>query len=592
MRNDMDEQIVALLLARGQIDAKTAAIVRDLIARGKTAEQSLLGGRYVPEKEFTKVKAEIFGLAFVDLEGWEPADETMALIPESTIKEFHALPLGIENDTLVYALANPNDIRAAEAIQFFASGKGWKVRQVLVPPSQLQRILKIEGGVGAEVQASLAEVNKQKRAKGSEKEIESLGELIKGAPVARMITSIMRNAVEQRASDIHIEPVGNESRVRYRIDGVLRTVLTLPGHVLPALIARVKVLANLKLDETRVPQDGRITEVYGDKKIDYRISTLPVVDHEKVVMRILDTSVGAPTLEQLGYRKEYVAIMSDEIRKAHGLFLVTGPTGSGKSTTLFACLNMLNSEGINISTLEDPVEYYIPGVNQSQVKPQIGYSFATGLRSLLRQDPNVIMVGEIRDRETAELAIHASLTGHLIFSTLHTNDAFGIVPRLIDMGLEPFLLAATMNIGVAQRLARRVCDGCKTREEIPKQVLDNISAEIAVIPKKYFGIGIDPANPVFYHGEGCPRCKGTGYVGRVAIAELFLFTAQARKLVERGFPVDGAIAEAKRQEMITLRQDAILKALEGLTTLEEVLRLSQEAVEGEGEKKPEAGPAA
>jgi len=582
----MDEQIIELLLAEGLIDAKVAEIIRDLISRGKTVEQAIVGGRYVQEKDYTRILAKAIGLDFIDIDGFELPEEALSLLPEQIRKTYGVLPIGLEGDVLTYAVANPQDVRALEAIQFFASGRGWKVRQVLVAPTLLRKILKIGGGgVGAEVEASLAEVNRRSASKTSSKEVENLQELIKGAPVARIVTSIMRNAVEQRASDIHIEPVGGESRVRYRIDGVLRTVLTLPAHVHPALIARVKVLANLKLDETRVPQDGRITEIYGEKKIDYRISTLPVVDNEKVVMRILDTSVGAPTLVQLGYRSEHVAIINEEIKKAHGLFLVTGPTGSGKSTTLFACLNMLNNEGVNISTLEDPVEYYISGVNQSQVRPQIGYTFATGLRSLLRQDPNVVMVGEIRDRETAELAIHASLTGHLIFSTLHTNDAFGIVPRLIDMGVEPFLLSATINIGVAQRLARKVCDGCKAPEEIPPKTLDMLKGEIAQIPKKYFSDSFDPEHPVFYHGVGCVRCKGIGYFGRIAIAEMFRFGATGRKLVEKGFPIDEAEEDAKRQEMISLRQDAILKALDGLTTVEEVLRLSQEAVEGEGAEK-------
>jgi type IV pilus assembly protein PilB len=309
------------------------------------------------------------------------------------------------------------------------------------------------------------------------------------------------------------------------------------------------------------------------------------VDNEKVAMRILDTTKGAPDLEQLGYRKEHIDIILEEIKKAHGLFLVTGPTGSGKSTTLFACLNLLNNEGINISTLEDPVEYYIKGVNQSQVRPQIGYTFAAGLRSLLRQDPNVIMVGEIRDRETGELAIHASLTGHLIFSTLHTNDSFGIIPRLTDMGVEKFLLAATMNIGIAQRLARRICEGCKEVQELVPSTVEDLKGELREIPKKYVKEDVDIENPVFYYGKGCPRCKETGYSGRVSIAEMLLFTTSARKLVEKGFPIEEVEKEAKNQHMIVLRQDALLKALEGITTVEEVYRLSQETDEGEGKKE-------
>ena len=579
----MNEMILQILLQKGILNDESISVIHDLIERGKTLEQAVVGGRYAADKDFAQAVAEAYGLEYRDLENWEPPKEVLQLLPKETIKGFRVLPISLESDgTFLYALLNPKDIRAEEAINFFATGKGWKTRQVIVPSGQLQKLLKI-GGVGGDITEFVAKIGKKER--DEEKEVKDLKEVIKGAPVARMLTMIMRNAVEQRASDIHIEPFGEMSRVRYRIDGVLRTVLSLPVSVHPALIARVKVLANLKLDETRVPQDGRIRQVYGEKKIDFRISSLPVVDNEKIVMRILDTTKGAPTLEQLGYRKEHVDIIMEEIRKSHGMLLITGPTGSGKSTTLFSCLNLLNKEGVNISTLEDPVEYYIQGVNQSQVRPQIGYTFANGLRSLLRQDPNVIMVGEIRDRETGELAIHASLTGHLVFSTLHTNDAFGIVPRLTDMGVQPFLLAATINIGVAQRLARRICDFCKEPQELDSAVLEQIKEEITQIPKKYIKPEIDIENPSFVHGKGCSHCKGTGYSGRVAIAEILLFTINARKLVEKGFPIDEVQQEAHDQEMITLRQDAILKVLEGATTVEEVFRLSQETEEGEADNE-------
>ncbi|MBD3251699.1 hypothetical protein GF380_04585 [Candidatus Uhrbacteria bacterium] len=578
----MNEELLAILVRDQKIDQQTSDIIRDLVQRGKTLEQALVGGQYVSGEDYAKAEAEQLGLQYMDLKDWEMPEGQLQMLPEETVKNYHVLPLGVEDDqTLVFALLDPHDIRAVEAVSFLATGKGWRTRQVIVPTDQVKKLLKI-GGVGADIEAAAARMG-SKRAQQQDKEVEDLQEIIKGAPVARMLTTIMRNAVEQRASDIHIESFGgDESRVRYRIDGVLRTVLSLPGNVHPALVARVKVLSNLKLDETRVPQDGRISQTYGEKKIDFRVSTLPVVDNEKVVMRILDTTKGAPSLEQLGYRKEHVDIIMEEIKKAHGLFLVTGPTGSGKSTTLFACLNMLNHEGINISTLEDPVEYYIKGVNQSQVKPGIGYTFAAGLRSLLRQDPNVIMVGEIRDRETGELAIHASLTGHLIFSTLHTNDSFGIVPRMTDMGIEPFLLAATMNIGIAQRLARRICSGCKAVQELEPETVESLKEELREIPKRYVHEEWDLEHPVFYHGTGCARCKGSGYAGRVSIAEMLLFTNSARKLVEKGFPIEEVEVEAKRQEMINLRQDALLKALEGVTTVEEVYRLSQETEEGEG----------
>jgi type IV pilus assembly protein PilB len=583
----MNDQIIALLASKGLIDQKTTGIVKDLLARGKTLEQALVGARYVADTDFAKVRAEALGLSFMDLTGWEPTPETLELLPAETIETYHVMPIGVENDTLIVALLDPQDLRASQALEFLVSDRKMKLRIVVVPNNQLRKLLKLSTGVGGDVETALAQVvaKKEGRSEEGNAEVASLQEVIKGAPVARMLTTIMRNAVEQNASDIHIEPIGGESRVRYRVDGVLRTILSLPLNVHPALVARVKVLSNLKLDETRVPQDGRITQSFGGRKIDFRISTLPVVDNEKVVMRILDTSAGAPTLESLGYRPEHVAIVKEEIKKSHGLLLVTGPTGSGKSTTLFACLNMLNSEGVNISTLEDPVEYFIPGINQSQIRPEINYTFATGLRSLLRQDPNVIMVGEIRDKETVELAIHAALTGHLILSTLHTNDVFGLVPRLIDMGAEPFLLAATLNVGLAQRLARKTCPYCKEVETIDPKILAGVIAELAQIPKRYFKPGIDGSNPAFYHGAGCNRCSNTGYIGRVAIAEIFLFSATAQRLVQEGFPIAKVQEEGRKQEMISLRQDALLKALDGVTTLAEVLRLSQETQEEEGKEK-------
>jgi type IV pilus assembly protein PilB len=579
----MDEKLIALLRQKGLIDEKTTKTIRELISRGKTLEQSAVGGRYVSETDFTKAKAECLGLPFVDAGVLTVSKEVINLLTPETIQNYHTVPIGFDGATLQVAMQDTQDIHALEALQFLANEKGWKLQTVVVSSSQMNKLFRQAGSAVEDVESALAEAH-GKFGKISElsAEIGALEKTIKGAPVSRMVSVIMRQAVDGGASDIHIEPMGDESRVRYRIDGVLRTSLSLPLYIHPALVSRIKVLANLKLDETRIPQDGRITENINGKKIDFRVSTLPVVDNEKVVMRILDTSVGAPTFEQLGYRKEYIDAIKEEIKRPFGLFLITGPTGSGKSTTLFSALNLLNEEGANISTLEDPVEYYIHGVNQSQIRPEIGYTFATGLRSLLRQDPNIVMVGEIRDRETAELAIHASLTGHLIFSTLHTNNVFGLVPRLIDMGVEPFLLAATLNIGIAQRLARKICPHCKEAREIAPETAEKLRREIIAIPKKYLRKDFDPqAALVFMHGKGCARCGGSGYSGRTAAVEIFKFTQQAKRLVEKGFQIDEVRAEAKRQEMLTLRQDMLLKAIDGITTLEEVLRLGQEAAEGE-----------
>jgi type IV pilus assembly protein PilB len=576
----MDEQLLALLLKKKLIDEKTAATIRELLARGKTLEQAAVGGRYVTDIDYAKNRAEVLGLPYIDLTERLIPKETLELIPQATMDTYHVVPTKFENNVLEIAFLDPQDLRAIEAMEFMVREKGWSIHQVVAPTAQINSLLKKVKGLGAEVATALAQA-KGKFDKKSEQtqEVGQLEEIIRGAPVSRMISVIMRHAVEGGASDIHIEPFGNESRIRYRIDGVLRTSLVLPIYVHPALVSRVKVLANMKIDETRVPQDGRITQEINGKKIDFRVSTLPVVDNEKVVMRVLDTTSSAPTLERLGYRKEHVDQVREEAKRSHGMFLVTGPTGSGKSTTLFAVLSGLNAEGVNISTLEDPVEYYIEGVNQSQIRPEIQYNFAMGLRALLRQDPNVIMVGEIRDRETAELAIHASLTGHLVFSTLHTNDVYGIVPRLIDMGVEPFLLAATLNIGIAQRLARKICVHCKEESMPDAATLEKLQKEFLSIPTKYFKDGKRPTALTFYHGKGCSRCGDSGYSGRVSVAELFAYTLQAQRAIEKGFSYDAFHAEQQRQEALTLRQDALLKAFDGSTTLEEVFRLSQDTQE-------------
>ncbi len=577
----MNEQILAILKKKNTLNDKSLRAVQGLMKRGKSLQQALVGGKYISDQDYAKIVAEVMGLPFVDLTERVIPKETLDLIPPNTMQTYKVVPTGFDGKTLEVALMDPQDFHATEALEFMAADKRWVIKYVIAPSLQISSLLKKVQGLGTEVATALAQAKGkfEKRIEKSEG-VEKLEEIIKGAPVSRMVSVIMRHAVEGGASDIHIEPIGDESRVRYRIDGVLRTSLILPIYVHPAIISRIKVLANLKIDETRVPQDGRITQKFGGRKIDFRISTLPVVDNEKVAMRILDTSASAPTLATLGFRKEHIAIMEEEMRKPFGMFLVTGPTGSGKSTTLFATLTSLNSEGVNISTLEDPVEYYIKGINQSQVRPEIGYTFATGLRALLRQDPNVIMVGEIRDQETAELSIHASLTGHLVFSTLHTNDVFGIVPRLTDMGVEPYLLSATLNLGIAQRLARKICQHCKEPLEVEIKVQEKIREEMEDIPKRFFVEGFELDKPLtFYHGKGCARCGDTGYSGRTVLVELYQYTSQAKKIMEKGFPPEQARAEFKRQNGITLREDGFLKAVDGITTLEEVFRLSQKTQE-------------
>ena len=393
-------------------------------------------------------------------------------------------------------------------------------------------------------------------------------------PVSKIVSVILRHAIEGRASDIHIEPVGTQSKVRYRIDGILNTTIVLPIYVHSALVSRIKVMANMKIDETRIPQDGRIHMRIHNKDVDFRISTIPLLGYEKVVMRILETPEKAPTFADNGFRGLQLKLIEKNIKEPHGLFLVTGPTGSGKSTTLFSALSYLNKEDVNIVTLEDPIEYYVPGVNQSQVKPDIKFTFATGLRALLRQDPDIIMVGEIRDNETAELAIHAGLTGHFVLSTLHTNSALGAIPRLFDMHVEPFLLANTLNIVIAQRLVGKICEKCKEKDNLPEDILAKMKKILDSIPKQAIYKDVDISNLTFYKGKGCSNCAQSGYKGRLAVSEVVGITQELKDLVAKGFNREEVKKELDKQHFTSIEQDAALKSLLGLTSAEEVLRLS------------------
>jgi type IV pilus assembly protein PilB len=411
----------------------------------------------------------------------------------------------------------------------------------------------------------------------------SMEESISTTPVAKIVSVIIRHAVEEKASDIHIEPMARETRVRYRIDGLLRTSLILPKSIHSAVVSRIKVLSKLKLDETRIPQDGRIRLMINKKEIDFRISVMPLMGEEKVVMRILDLGKGIPILEDLGYGHRSLSVVQENIKKTFGLFLITGPTGSGKSTTLASVLNMLNYEKVNIVTLEDPVEYYIKGANQSQIRPNIGYTFASGLRSILRQDPDIVMVGEIRDNETAELCIHAGLTGHFVLSTLHTNNAIDVVPRLLDMKVEPFLLASTLNTIVAQRLARRICPNCKRHAKISSELLEKIKNEMRIIPPYMIKerlkdvVSVDDINEdMFYEGGGCPHCKNTGYSGRVAIVEIIDVNEKIRAMIMDPKMLLNDEAIRQNQDYLAMKEDGYIKVLQGITTIQEVLRVIQD----------------
>jgi type IV pilus assembly protein PilB len=576
-----EQQLLDVLRSDGVIDADAAARVAEEADRtGVTPADILKRDRLATEEAVAAGRAKILNIPFQDLSGKVLSDELMNIVPQQVAETFKLAPISTEEHTLVVGLVNPSDYRAIEAIDFIAQQNGFGVSYRIITENGWRFAMRsYESGhkeVAQEVEmarAKLAPSAPVEKVKGEEEE--TIESVIKGAPVSRIVSVMFKAAVDQNASDIHIEPYGNVSRVRFRVDGILRTAITLPLFLHAAIVSRVKVLANLKLDETRIPQDGRIRMEVNGRPVDFRVSTMPVVDFEKVVMRILSADAAVPTLEALGFRAEHVEIIKNEIKRPHGLFLVSGPTGSGKSTTLYTVLSMRNEEGVNIITLEDPIEYYLKGANQSQIRPEINYSFATGLRSILRQDPNIIMVGEIRDSETAELAVNAALTGHLIFSTVHTNDAFGVTPRLIDLGVEPFLLSATLNVAIAQRLARRVCQHCRAEVEVTPDARTFVEKELAIIPKKYLA-DRDKNGIKLYRGTGCTHCSMSGYIGRIAVTEIMMVTDNMKKIIEAGFPNEEAKKEAAAQEMLNIKQDGVLKALDGFTTIEEVMRVTRE----------------
>jgi type IV pilus assembly protein PilB len=480
-------------------------------------------------------------------------------------------------------MVDSHDINALNALRFVAEKEKMEIEAYLVSEKVFNEITSFYSGPSEVIKKAVKSFKEDVAfdSEAEEKKEEKKKEILKDAPVAKLVQVIISHALEGRASDIHIEPMEGNYRVRFRVDGILHISLILPKEIGPAVISRIKILANLKIDEKRKPQDGRFRMIMGKRGIDFRVSTLPVIEGEKIVMRILDKDAGVVSEEQLGLSGTALTNVNRAIQETYGMVLITGPTGSGKSTTLYALLKILNNEERNIITLEDPIEYYIEGLNQSQIKPEIGYTFASGLRSILRQDPNVIMVGEIRDAETAELAVHAALTGHLMFSTLHTNTAIGAIPRLIDMGIEPFLLSSSLRMVIAQRLVRKICEGCKEKEEIPESIKQKILEQIKDIPEKELKeYGVDLSKGMnFYHGKGCDKCNGTGLTGRLAIFEAVPVNDKIKDIiVEHKGSEDLITKEREAMKLLTIKQDGILKILKGITTIEEVERVTEGSI--------------
>lgn len=566
--------ILSFLVKDGKITEESAEAVRvESLNTGLQAEDILKKKHQISDLDFAKARAGSLGISFISLTGTAISPDVVNYIPEPVARRYTLVPFQLEQGergALSVAMFDPLDF---QVIEFLEKKSGRPIKPFMAVKGDIISAIDelYTRNLGEDVSAALEETKPSIRTYEAGK----LGEVIREAPIAQIVSAILEQAIKLRASDVHIEPLIGETRVRYRVDGILQERLVLPHRLQDAVVSRTKILADMKIDEKRVPQDGRFNFKMGDAEVDLRVSTLPTVHGEKVVMRLLKKSGGIPTLPELGLRGLALKNLQNAILRPHGIILVTGPTGSGKTTTLYAALAVLNNTKVNIMTLEDPVEYEISGVNQVQINPQAGLTFATGLRSFLRQDPNIILVGEVRDQETTELAIQAALTGHLVFSTLHTNNAAGAIPRLIDLHAEPFLIVSSLSAIVGQRIARKVCPACKS-EYTPDEA---VSADIKAVLGTLW-----PADKpmVLYKGVGmvdsatCETCGGSGYHGRIGIFEVFPVSDEISRMTLARAPMKDIENQAIKEGMITMKQDGYLKALEGVTTIEEVLRVAQD----------------
>lgn len=565
---------------------------QEMQSGGKSVEDILLQKNMLSEEIIAKAKAVMLDVPFIDLSSAKIDNELLKIIPEKVSKTYMVIPFHKDESKqeLRVAMLNPADF---QTLEFLEKRTNCRIEPYMAIKSQIEKIQSSYGSLSGEVSAALQDVDDDSNVTISMEGEDQLKENTEtgDAPVARIVNTILEYAIKSHASDIHIEPMETRTRVRYRIDGVMQETLTIPKQVHPAISSRIKIMSKLKIDEKRVPQDGRFRVTVQGKDSDLRVSTLPLIFGEKIVMRILDRSTEAPTLEKLGYTGLALNIIKEKIQLPNGLILTTGPTGSGKSTSLFALLTMVNKGTVNTITLEDPVEYWINGVNQVQINAQAGLTFAAGLRSVLRQDPDIVMVGEIRDQETAEMAIHAALTGHLVVSTLHTNSAAGAIPRFLDMGVESFLLASSLKAVIGQRLARHVCRKCIQKYEATADTQEKIKNVIPHLfdlnspyrkiimegyPKLDQNIG-QPSQPIYlYKGAGCDECGGNGYKGRVGLYEVLNITPTIEEMTIANKPANEIELTAQKEYgMITLKQDGFLKALEGLTTLEDAMRVAE-----------------
>lgn len=645
------EELKKLLIAN---HLATAAKVEEIEKAAESQHVSfqdlLVSKRLINEKDLVKLYSQALKIPFVDLAKVEIKKELLSKLPEKIARRYQAVVFEEKKDNLLLAMSDPTDV---QAVQFIEKQLGFSTELYIASTADISIALDLyKEGLSNEISKVIKEsedLSIEENQLSDKLNDDNIQEIVQEAPIARALSIILEYAAKSRASDIHIEPREGFIQVRFRVDGMLQDTMTLPRQILSALVTRIKILSSLRIDEHRIPQDGRIKIKIGTRSISIRVSTLPIVDGEKVVMRLLDESTKAPTLEELGFSGNALLSIKRSLDKPHGMLLVTGPTGSGKSTTLYSALSMKNAIEVNISTVEDPIEYRIPGVNQTQVNTKTGMTFASGLRALLRQDPDIIMVGEIRDKVTAEMAVHAALTGHVVLSTLHTNDAPGCLPRLLDMEVEPFLIASTVNAIIGQRLVRKLCPECREAYQVPKEQIEEIVREFdldraflfSTPPKEVVKevtvaaasgekkiiapLGItekdsildqiakDPEilnrtmadaeaeekrslreqiftteeekKPATHSAElslnlfkavGCKKCGNTGYTGRLGIYEVLEMNEKIGEMIVSHATTDELQRAAIENGMVTMSQDGFIKALIGLTTIEEVLRVTRE----------------
>ncbi|MFH2019347.1 MAG: ATPase, T2SS/T4P/T4SS family [bacterium] len=569
-------QDLALILKQDGIvtDEEYERLQRESYSSGTPIDDLLIKSSLVDETQVAKGRAKQYNVPYIDLGSLAAAPEAMAKIPESVAEHYVILPFEIDEKlkVLSVAMANPLDL---QTVAFLEAKSGLKVKPFLAIKSELQE--EIPHRYAQSLSAEVSQVLKENLEAGEGRrivDVQKIGEVIKEAPIAKIVATTLEFAVNARASDVHIEPLEEHTRVRYRIDGILQEKLVLPKKVHDAVVSRIKILSGLKIDERRLPQDGRFTFLTGDQEVDLRVSTLPTVDGEKVVMRLLRKSRNVPTLSDLGLRGAALKNLEESVRVPHGIVLITGPTGSGKTTTLYSLIHILNTLKVNIVTLEDPVEYQMDGVNQVQINTKAGLTFASGLRSFLRQDPNIIMVGEIRDNETADLAIQASLTGHLVFSTLHTNSAAGALPRLLDMKAEPFLLASSITCVVAQRVVRQICDDCIEAYTPSEKEIEELKRVLGSYFDSYIQNKGEKALQL-HRGRKCEKCGDTGYKGRIGVFEVLKITEKIGRLILERKSASEIENAAVQDGMLLMQQDGYLKVIDGLTTLEEVMRVAR-----------------